>query len=249
MLDISSSLTAELNDKIYRDAYVGSQIRMTLPLQIRGLRESLKWTQSKLAKEAKMAQPRISELESPGERRLTIETLLRLASAFDVALQVRFVPFGKLVDWSENLDLNNFSVKPYPNEIEELKSASLRRSAARRRRPRVKARSTADVFVRLSAVVQKAFAVKPDAEDTRKSSIELASSLASSSTQLFMFSEYPSPSNRAAPRTPDAVPTSTPSSQPAHEWVTNTANDLPVERRIYNAGDQGTAIVTATIAA
>ena len=50
-----------------------------------------------------MTQPRISELETPGERKLTIETLLRLASAFDVALQVRFVPYSELVDWTEHL--------------------------------------------------------------------------------------------------------------------------------------------------
>lgn len=126
-MNTNSSLISEMQQKEYRDAYVASQIRMTLPLQVRGLRKSLgeDWTQQKLAKQAGMAQPRISELETPGERRLTIETLLRLASAFDVALQVRFVPFGELINWSEGLDIDHFAVQPFEAEVAESKRVAL----------------------------------------------------------------------------------------------------------------------------
>ena len=124
-MNIDSSLIAELREKPYRDAYVASQIRMTLPLQIRELRKGREWTQPELAEQAGMAQPRISELEKPGERRLTIETLLRLASAFDVALQVRFVPFGELIDWSEGLDIDNFVVQPFEAEVREAERAAM----------------------------------------------------------------------------------------------------------------------------
>jgi transcriptional regulator with XRE-family HTH domain len=133
MLNINSSLMGELADKVYRDAYVGSQIRMNIPFQIRGLRDSFGWTQSKLAEEARMAQPRISELETPGERRLTIETLLRLASAFDVALQVRFLPFSELIEWSEDLDLNNLAIKRFAEEVEALRRFTARSTRTRRR--------------------------------------------------------------------------------------------------------------------
>jgi transcriptional regulator with XRE-family HTH domain len=124
-MNINSSLIAELREKAYRDAYVASQIRMTLPLQVRGLRKRREWTQPELAEHAGMAQPRISELEKPGERRLTIETLLRLASAFDVALQVRFVPFSELIDWSEDLDIDNFAVQPFDAEVAEAERAAI----------------------------------------------------------------------------------------------------------------------------
>lgn len=125
MLNTNSSLIAEMREKEYRDAYVGSQIRMTLPLQIRELRKRREWTQPQLAEYAGMAQPRISELEKPGERRLTIETLLRLAAAFDVALQVRFVPFGELIDWSEGLDIDNFQVPTFEKEVADAEYAAL----------------------------------------------------------------------------------------------------------------------------
>lgn len=120
MFNINSSLVGELRDKQYRDAYVASQIRMSLPIQIRELRKSRDMTQPQLATLSGMTQPRISEIERPGERRLNIETLLRIASAFDVALQIRFVPFEELMDWSEGVDLDHFSVIPF---IEELRLA------------------------------------------------------------------------------------------------------------------------------
>ena len=119
-MNIDSTLTKELRDKAYRDAYTASQISIGLPFQIRALRASRNWTQGKLAKQSLMSQPRVSEIERPGARRLNLDTLLRLASAFDVALEVRFVPFGKLVDHSERFDPDSFSVKSFDQEISEL---------------------------------------------------------------------------------------------------------------------------------
>ena len=120
-MNINSSLTRELREKRYRDAYIASQIRVGLPFQIRALRKSRdNMTQAALAEKAEMSQPRISEIESPGERNLNIETLLRLASAFDVALEIRFVPFSGLVDRSESFDPESFEVASFEQEIEAL---------------------------------------------------------------------------------------------------------------------------------
>jgi transcriptional regulator with XRE-family HTH domain len=112
-VNIHSSLIAEMKDKTYRDAYVASQIRVGIPLQIRALRKSRELSQPELAELAGMAQPRISEIERPGERRPNIETLLRLAAAFDVGLQVRFVPIDQLIDYTEDIDLDNFTIKTF----------------------------------------------------------------------------------------------------------------------------------------
>jgi transcriptional regulator with XRE-family HTH domain len=116
-LNINSSLVVELKDKGYRDAYVASQIRIGLPLQVRALRKSRGWTQPELAEYANMAQPRISEIEKPGERKLNIDTLLRLAAAFDVGLQVRFVPFSELINSSESLDLDTLWIPSFDAEL------------------------------------------------------------------------------------------------------------------------------------
>ena len=119
-MNINSSLTNELRSKKYRDAYVASQIRMALPFQIRALRKERGLSQGDLAVLTGMAQPRISEIEKPGERRLNIETLLRVASGLDVGLQIRFVPFSEIVDSSERFDPDNFHVPSFDDELAKL---------------------------------------------------------------------------------------------------------------------------------
>src|SRR5438132_949996 len=89
-------------------------------MQCRALRESREWTQPQLAEAAGMSQPRISEMERPGERKPNLETLLRLASAFDVALQVRFVPFSELVDDDDSIHFDTFHVAPFEEDMQRL---------------------------------------------------------------------------------------------------------------------------------
>ena len=107
---------ARLRNKKYRDAFVSSQISVGLPFQIRALREQRGWKQSRLAEKAEMLQPRISAIERPGEVKFNLETLRRIASAFDVALEVRFVPFSKLVDDSEKFNPDTFHVLSFDED-------------------------------------------------------------------------------------------------------------------------------------
>jgi transcriptional regulator with XRE-family HTH domain len=92
-----------LKDKEYRDAFVSEHIDTGLPFQIKALREEREWSQEKLGSKAGMHQERISALEDPNYGKFTLRTLKKLASAFDVALMVVFVPFSKLLDWESNL--------------------------------------------------------------------------------------------------------------------------------------------------
>ena len=63
-----------------------------------------------------MEQEWISKLEDPNYGRLTLATLLKLASAFDVALNVDFVPFSEIFNRSTNLSPENFDVPTYEEE-------------------------------------------------------------------------------------------------------------------------------------
>src|SRR5690242_1086142 len=112
------SMTSKLVDKLanseYRKAFVASQINIGIPFQIRGLLKSRPgWTQQKLAQLTGMLQPRISGLMTPGKVRPNIETLRRIAEAFDCGLIVRFAPFSELARWSEEFDPENFSVPDF----------------------------------------------------------------------------------------------------------------------------------------
>lgn len=108
---------ARLRNKEYRDAFVASQINVGLPFQIRFLREQREWKQSQLADRTGMLQPRISAIESPGGAKFTLETLRRLASAFDVALIVKFAPFSELVDQSADFNPDTFCVSSFGDDL------------------------------------------------------------------------------------------------------------------------------------
>ena len=118
-MSMTSNLIGKLKDREYRRGYVGAQINVGVPFQIRALRRQRGWSQGRLAEETEMLQPRISAIEKPGNGKLNIETLKRLANAFDVGLEVRFVPFSQLIDSSESFDPDGFSVKPFDEEFRE----------------------------------------------------------------------------------------------------------------------------------
>lgn len=105
-----------LKDKEYRDAFVAASINIGVPAQIRVLRKQRKWSQGKLADEAKMLQPAISRLEDPDRGSVNLTTLLMLAAAFNVGLMVKFVPFSEMVDRKLKLSLKSLEVPSFDEE-------------------------------------------------------------------------------------------------------------------------------------
>jgi transcriptional regulator with XRE-family HTH domain len=124
-MKISQKLLTELKNKEYRDAFVSAHIDTGIPFQLRALREQRGLTQKELAERSGMKQERISAIENPNYKNaFTLSTLKRLASAFDIALIVRFAPISQLVDWElkispESLQAVSFNEDPYFSETEE----------------------------------------------------------------------------------------------------------------------------------
>ena len=108
-------LLDELKDKEYRDEYVSSSIDVGLAFQIRALREQRGWIQTRFAKEAGMQQARISVLENPSHSP-TLDTLKKLAAAFDVGLVVKFVPISEVVKRELNLANESLTVPSYDDD-------------------------------------------------------------------------------------------------------------------------------------
>jgi transcriptional regulator with XRE-family HTH domain len=110
-----------LNNKKYRDAYVLEHIKNGIPYQIRSLRDQRGWTQGYLGEEAGKRQHGISRLEDPRYgSKLSIKSLLEIASAFDVALLVKFVPFSKLLNEYDDVSPEALSANSIEDEIDEL---------------------------------------------------------------------------------------------------------------------------------
>ncbi len=86
-----------LASKDYREALAIEHVNTTLALQIRKMRENLKWSQSDLAGHLNKHQETISQWENSDYGRYSLTTLKALATTFDVALLVKFIPFSELV--------------------------------------------------------------------------------------------------------------------------------------------------------
>jgi transcriptional regulator with XRE-family HTH domain len=92
----SSELVRELTDKDFRNEYMMDQVRTYIAFQIRALREQRHWLQGDLAREADKTQSVISRLEDPDYGKLSLQTCLEIAIAFDLPLLVQFVDWD---DW------------------------------------------------------------------------------------------------------------------------------------------------------
>jgi transcriptional regulator with XRE-family HTH domain len=117
-----------LRSKEYRDSLVTESLRSRLALQIRAMRGARNWKQKQLGERIGTKQEAISRLENPDYGKFTLETLAKLASAFDVALLVSFVPFSTLIDKIAYSTPQDFAVPSYeddPNLIDHPESGTV----------------------------------------------------------------------------------------------------------------------------
>jgi hypothetical protein len=103
-------LAPKLADKAYRDGYVSTQLRIWLADQVRALRGDM--TQAEFGKLIGKPQAVVSRLEDPDYGRLTIETLLEVASKLDIALLVRFVDHATFLIATN--DFSDSALRPAP---------------------------------------------------------------------------------------------------------------------------------------
>lgn len=97
MSEFRQKLKNEFKEKEYAHAYAEGFLNSYIATQIKVLREQRGWSQERLAQEAQMKQERISVLEDVDYGSWSLNTLRRLAAAFDVALTVSFETFGKKI--------------------------------------------------------------------------------------------------------------------------------------------------------
>lgn len=103
-------LAPKLAEKSYRDSYVSMQLRVWLADQVRALRGDM--TQAEFGKLIGKPQTVVSRLEDPNYGRLTVETLLEVASKLDIALLVRFVDHATFLMATN--DFSESALRPAP---------------------------------------------------------------------------------------------------------------------------------------
>jgi len=112
---VTKNLLNKLLRKSYREAYVEENVRTGVAYQIRALREKRGWSQKKLAQVLSKPQSVVSRIEDPDYGKLSIQTLLEVASALDVALLVQYVAFPEFIERMEDVSpegLNRPSFDP-----------------------------------------------------------------------------------------------------------------------------------------
>ena len=111
MNDRSTLISKLVSDIDTRTAYIRAKLGTLVPAQIRALRlKSDMPRQADLANEAKLHQSRISMFETPVAANVTLETLSRLAAAFQVGVVVKFVPFSEMLEWENGFSQDKFNV-------------------------------------------------------------------------------------------------------------------------------------------
>jgi transcriptional regulator with XRE-family HTH domain len=119
---IRQQLWDKMRNKEYRDTFVAAHLSTNIAAQIQTLRENRGWMQKDLADKTGMTQARISIMENPAYDKFTLSTLKRIASAFDVALTVRFSAFSELVYWVSDLSPEKIEVPSYTDDSLEQES-------------------------------------------------------------------------------------------------------------------------------
>lgn len=105
------------HDSEYRQSYMEAAIEQGVAWQIKINREHRSLSQKELALRIGSAQSAISRAEDPSYGRHRLETLVKVANAFDCALQVKFIPYSQLAKDSDDLSPNALYAKSYIEEI------------------------------------------------------------------------------------------------------------------------------------
>jgi transcriptional regulator with XRE-family HTH domain len=102
------------SSKESRAKFVESHLNRTIAYQIRSLRDRESWTQKQLAEQLGIdyANNVSARLENPHYGSHSLTTLKKVASVFDVALVVWFVPFSRLADWATNTPHVDAGLRP-----------------------------------------------------------------------------------------------------------------------------------------
>lgn len=123
-------LVKKFQDKRYRHGYVESFLDTSIATQIRVLRQQRGWTQKELAERIGSGQSRISAMEDVNYSNWSINTLKKLARAFDLALVVRFESYGEALPLIENFSRGDLEKQPFQLD-DEFREEGVTRGSSR----------------------------------------------------------------------------------------------------------------------
>jgi transcriptional regulator with XRE-family HTH domain len=114
--NLSLKNSKKLQRKTFRESFVKAELKNNLTLQIRLNRKHRGLSQNQLAEKIGSTQSAVSRIEDPAYGNFTINTLLDIANAFDIGLQIKFVPFTKLIGEHNSWEPHKTIVESFSEE-------------------------------------------------------------------------------------------------------------------------------------
>jgi transcriptional regulator with XRE-family HTH domain len=117
----SERFLTKLRDPKYREAFVEASLGHRISLMIRALRRQRGWSQADLAERMGVHPNVVSRFENPDYCRQTVKTLLRIAAAFELPLEVSmpgWEKWRKLSPRERSFRRKSFSDE-YPSPLRE----------------------------------------------------------------------------------------------------------------------------------
>jgi transcriptional regulator with XRE-family HTH domain len=116
----SEDFARDLSEKEFRDEFVADQVRTRIAMLIRALREQpdFGWSQTRLGRELGKPQSVVSRIEDPEYGKLSLQTLLEVAAAFNLPL---WVDIPEWEDWLRLIkDIPNSKTRRQPFDAERM---------------------------------------------------------------------------------------------------------------------------------
>ncbi len=110
-------LKSDFQDPETRHVYVDEFLNYYLATQIQVLREQRKWGPHDLAETANLSCSNVEDLEDVSYSSWTLDSLKRLARAFDVVLKVHFVSFGERLKDIDQLSRESLECPPFDDDL------------------------------------------------------------------------------------------------------------------------------------
>jgi transcriptional regulator with XRE-family HTH domain len=109
--------------KKYRDGYLQSRVRGFIAYQIQALREKLELTQAQFAELTGKKQSTISRLEDTEYGKVSVQTLLDIACATDVALVIKFASYPEFLDQTRDMSVEALQPRTIQESVAEAQSS------------------------------------------------------------------------------------------------------------------------------
>lgn len=109
----------DLIQKDFRDEYMSTLVRAGICYQIQALREQLDLNQTDFAQKVGKLQSTISRLENVEHNRASVQTLLDIACAMNIALVVKFVSYPTFLDFMKDMSPDGLRVETFADSLNQ----------------------------------------------------------------------------------------------------------------------------------